>query len=714
MRQKSLSFLTLPIALLAACGPSDDETPSSDISTQDMSTLMDMSDMMDMGTTTDAGMDMDQQPVDMTDSDAAITEDMMVPPALCPENQYVVNNTCVACPEGSSRPAGDDPVQEDTSCTPVLCEADYYVQSHQCVPCPDGQNNEAGDDAQGEDSTCDEVVCLEDQHVMNLACVDCPVGTTRTEGDVASQGDTACHVLYCEANEYVDNNQCLSCPPQSYTEPGADASGDNTACLDRCNLLFGEDCGQVPYSYIKASNTGAGDQFGAHVAILGDTLVVGAPGESSGATGINSSGTDNSAENSGAVYVFERLNDQWQQVAYIKASNANANDLFGSSVALDGDTLVVGAPGESSSASGVGGDGQNNEANSSGAVYVFERFNDQWQQQAYIKASNTDAFDRFGSSVAIYDSTIAVGAPNEDSRATGVNGDQQSDLFEASGAVYTFTRVNNSWLQDAYIKASNTSLSAQFGSSLSLSSQRLAVGAPNEDSNATGVNATPGQGFVSNSGAAYIFEHTGNSWTETAFIKASVIDSDDHFGQSVAINDNQLLVGAPSEDSNAQGINGDKSNNNAESSGAAYYFNMATGMWAEELYIKPSNNTGYMAHFGQSVQLEDDLMAIGAHYEVNNVSGINSSSTVLSNAGSGAAFVLKKLDRQWIEMAYIKAPQPQQDAHFGTSVALSYDRVVISSPEENSNATGVDGDQSNTSAPESGAAFSLELAPYPY
>ncbi|TKB53217.1 MAG: hypothetical protein E8D50_07930, partial [Nitrospira sp.] len=134
----------------------------------------------------------------------------------------------------------------------------------------------------------------------------------------------------------------------------------------------------VQQGYLKASNTEAGDGFGYSLALAGDTLVVGAPGEASAATGINGTQGDNSAVNSGAVYIFTRTNGVWSQQAYLKASNTEADDVFGWSLALAGETLVVGAPGEAS----ADGDQTDNSAQDSGAVYVFTRTNGVWSQQA--------------------------------------------------------------------------------------------------------------------------------------------------------------------------------------------------------------------------------------------------------------------------------------------------------------------------------------------
>lgn len=127
--------------------------------------------------------------------------------------------------------------------------------------------------------------------------------------------------------------------------------------------------------YVKASNADSGDYFGVSVALAadGNTLAVGAIGEASNARGINGDQNDNTAAGSGAVYVFTRSGTAWRQEAYVKASNAEANDQFGSAVALaaDGNTLAVGAYYEASNATGIGGDQTDNSAGGSGAVYLY-------------------------------------------------------------------------------------------------------------------------------------------------------------------------------------------------------------------------------------------------------------------------------------------------------------------------------------------------------
>jgi hypothetical protein len=259
-------------------------------------------------------------------------------------------------------------------------------------------------------------------------------------------------------------------------------------------------------AYIKASNTGNDDRFGSSVALFDNTLIVGAPGEKSSATGIDGNQDNNSLSEAGAVYVFTRNNSQWGQQAYVKASNTGNDDRFGSSITLFDNTLAVGAPGENSKATGIGGNQGDNSLSDAGAVYVFTRNNSQWVQQAYVKASNTGNDDRFGSSVALCDDTLAAGATGENSEATGINGNQADNSLSDSGAVYAYTRSGTQWGQQAYVKASNTGNDDRFGSSVTLCGDTLAVGATGEDSNATGIDGDQTDNSLNDAGAVYAYQ----------------------------------------------------------------------------------------------------------------------------------------------------------------------------------------------------------------
>ena len=331
-------------------------------------------------------------------------------------------------------------------------------------------------------------------------------------------------------------------------------------------------------AYIKASNPGMFDHFGeggaldGHignaVAVSGDgnTIAVGAQHESSSARGVNGNQNNDDAYSSGAVYVFTRNGGSWTQQAYVKASNAGNGDHFGNAVALsaDGNTLAVGAFWESSAATGVNGNQDNNSIPQAGAAYVFTRRGGTWTQQAYIKASNTGNAgegdlpgegDQFGFSVALSDdgNTLAVGAPSEDSSASGINGNQKDESIPQAGAVYVFTRAGNAWTQQAYVKASNTGEAGtadtfgegdQFGWSLALSGDgtTMAVGAITEDSGAAGVNGNQRDNASPSAGAVYVFSRTRGMWSQQAYDKPSNLDAGDMFGYSVSIDGDRAVV----------------------------------------------------------------------------------------------------------------------------------------------------------------------------
>jgi hypothetical protein len=325
-------------------------------------------------------------------------------------------------------------------------------------------------------------------------------------------------------------------------------------------------------AYLKASNTEAFDQFGVAVGVSGDTVVVGARWESGNATGVNGNKTDNSASAAGAAYVFVRSGNTWSHQAYLKASNTGNGDLFGHSVAVSGDTVVVGAFAEDSNATGINGNGSDNNALDSGAAYVFVRSGTNWSQQAYLKASNTEIGDQFGGAVAISGDAVVVGANLEDSGSTAVNGDQSNNRAVDSGASYVFVRNGTNWSQQAYLKASNTGVNDQFGGSVTISGQTVVVGAAFEHSNAIGVNGEQSDNSAYNAGAAYVFVRSGITWTQQAYLKASNTGVDDRFGSAGGISGDTVVIGAHYEASNATGVNGSQTNNSAFGSGAAYIF----------------------------------------------------------------------------------------------------------------------------------------------
>jgi hypothetical protein len=438
-------------------------------------------------------------------------------------------------------------------------------------------------------------------------------------------------------------------------------------------------------AYLKASNTGTGDQFGTKVATSGDTLVVGASTESSQAVGVNGDQANDQAVGSGAAYVFVRQSGVWTQQAYLKASNTEAGDAFGSSVAISGDTVVIGASGEDSSATRVNGDQINNGSSDSGAAYVFVRNGGEWTQQAYLKASNTGLSDAFGGSVAVSGDTVVVGAAFEDSRVVNASRDGADNSMSDSGAAYVFVRKGTTWTQQVFLKASNAGLIALFGSSVSISADTVVIGAFGESSNATGVNGNQLNNQSSASGAAYVFVRNGTVWTQQAYLKASNTGRNDYFGVSVSVSGDTVAVGADGESSNAQGVNGDQLDNSQNRAGAVYVFARTGAMWSQQAYLK-SDNTRRGSRFGLSVGLSDETLVVGAPFE--------------------AGYVFNRRGIVWMmKQGSLTARNSGEGDLFGNAVAVSGSTIVIGANQEAGKAVGVNGSDAGEGAFGAGAAY---------
>lgn len=385
---------------------------------------------------------------------------------------------------------------------------------------------------------------------------------------------------------------------------------------------------------LKASNIEPGDVFGSAVAISddGNTLAVSALGEDSAATGVDGDEADNEAVDSGAVYVFDRtLNGdefEWTQRTYIKPSNTEGDpdvdnliaegDRFGNRLALSGDglTLVVAAWGEDSNSLLIDVGDDNNDAQEAGAAYVFRDTGGTWAQEAYLKASNTTENDLFGSALAISvdGNRIAVGALNESSDSAA---DPFSEAAENSGAVYIFERSGSTWMEQAIVKPDVIGVRDEFGTSVALNGagNRLAVGAPQEDSGATAVGGSTTDNSAENTGAAYLFELSGSTWTQIEFFKADNADPVDELGFAVKLNrtGDKLLATAVREGSNAVGINGQGELDFAVDSGAGYLFVETAEGWEQLSYIKAAS-TGSQTLFGWDAgfALDGERLAISA------------------------------------------------------------------------------------------------------
>ncbi|NIP15489.1 MAG: integrin [Pseudomonadales bacterium] len=210
---------------------------------------------------------------------------------------------------------------------------------------------------------------------------------------------------------------------------------DNSASNSGAAYVFERDLagGWSQTAYLKADNADPDDAFGANPDLEGDVLMVAAIGEQSAVPGLPGDPNDNSGNRVGAAYEFTRAGDgSWSQTAYFKASNAEAGDDFGSAVAYEGDTLVVGARKEA----GLTGDVNDNSGLRVGAAYVFFRENGAWRQAAYVKAFNPDDEDEFGNAASFDGNGLVITAEWEDSAETGLGGSGLDNSLIDAGAGY--------------------------------------------------------------------------------------------------------------------------------------------------------------------------------------------------------------------------------------------------------------------------------------
>ena len=352
------------------------------------------------------------------------------------------------------------------------------------------------------------------------------------------------------------------------------------------------------------------DYFAYSVAVDGETAVVGAYGPDS---------------SKGAAYVLVRQSGAWSQVAKLTALDGQDNDQFGRSVAVDGDTVVVGA------ALGEGG------VDNAGAAYVFTKPGTGWAdatETAKLTASDGADTDLFGFSLAMDGDTVVVGAYWDDD-----NGDD-------SGSVYVFTKATDSEWADATetvkLTASDGAAGDSFGISMALDGDTMAAGAPEDD----------------DSGSAYVFTRQAGAWSEVARLTAYGGAAEDNFGFSVAVDGDTVVVGATQDD--------DKGSN----SGSAYVFTEpASGVWddATETAKLTASDGAADDEFGVSVAVDGDKVVVGAHVGDGNVQD------------SGAAYLFTKPAAGWAtatETTKLTASDGAADDGFGISVAVDGDTVV--------------------------------------
>ncbi|HEY1011965.1 MAG TPA: alpha/beta hydrolase [Herpetosiphonaceae bacterium] len=459
-------------------------------------------------------------------------------------------------------------------------------------------------------------------------------------------------------------------------------------------------------AYLKAAQVSPVDNFGYSVAISRDTVVVGVPLEDGSTAGVQNTATptvDEGAANAGAAYVFVRSGTTWVLQAYLKASQVSPNDYFGASVAAWGDTIVVGAFLEDSGTAGV----QNTATPTvdetviqSGAAYVFVRIGATWHQQAYLKASQVSVGDNFGTSVAIAGDTIVVGAPYEDGSAPGVQNTATPVVNEAgtdAGAAYVFVRRLESWSQQAYVKASQVSVSDRYGISAAAWGDIIVVGADYEDSGTSGVQntATPTvDETAQTAGAAFVYARSGEAWSQQAYLKASQVSPGDRFGGSVAAWGETVVVGALQEDGSAAGVQNSATptvDESATDAGAAFVYARSGAAWSQQAYLKASQ-VSPGDRFGGSVAAWGDMLVVGAYGEDSSTAGAQNTATPTVDetaTDAGAAFAYGRSGTAWSQQAYLKASQVSASDYLGWSVAAWGDTFVVGAFLEDSGTAGV-------------------------
>lgn len=379
--------------------------------------------------------------------------------------------------------------------------------------------------------------------------------------------------------------------------------------------------GAVHQTWITPSPSNPGAEFGNVVAMDGDTLVVGARHDSI------TRGVDR-VYYAGAVYVYVLDDNIWKLQARLGASDADVYGLFGSSVDIDGDTLVVGAVGNDSS------DENGNDASDMGAVYVFRRSGGQWDQEAKIEPEDGVTEDYFGNAVSIVGKRIVVAASAKDFGAT-------KDV----GKVYSYYRSGSKWLQSQSVTLPKIVKDSFFGSAIDYDGQRLVVGAQS----------------VSDTGAAFVYYRVGSTWAQEAAIEPEEEHVGDNFGAAVSIDGQTIVVGAPFTDPNL-------GSGAITNGGATYVFRKTPTAWKQEAKLVLDDALAF-DHFGQSVQINDTTVVVGAT--------LQDYYTILR---TGAAHVYERSAGIWELQSRVISGEPYMNGDFGASLAIDNQRIIVGEP----------------------------------
>jgi hypothetical protein len=359
--------------------------------------------------------------------------------------------------------------------------------------------------------------------------------------------------------------------------------------------------------------TGGEKYLGNAVAISGDTALVGALGYPSDA-------------HTGAAYVFVRSGGVWKLQKKLVAPDGAAGDDFGQSVAISGNTALVGA--SSHDIPGVG---------RAGAAYVFVRSSGVWKLQKELTYSVPTVGDFFGDSVALNGNTALVGVPGMDWFA-GTD----------AGAACIYIRSSSQWYLQQALVADDAAPSDDFGGSVALSKDTAVVGAPWHDT-----------GGKSDAGAAYVFVRSAGMWTrQLPDLHAGDAAIQDELGFSVALSGNTAVIGAPRHDSGGKA-----------DAGAAYVFLRSSGTWGQQAQLTADDGNA-QDEAGYSVAVTGGRALLG--------SPGNSGGSIFDN---GATYDFARSGSTWAQQRKLTAADNAEDAHFGSSVGLGGETALIGAPD---------------------------------
>jgi hypothetical protein len=366
---------------------------------------------------------------------------------------------------------------------------------------------------------------------------------------------------------------------------------------------------------LVAADGTAGDEFGWSVALSGDTALVGATGDNLGAN-----------TSQGSAYVFVRSGNTWTQQQKLVASDGAAGDEFGFSVALSGDTALVGAPYSDTA-------GNRNL----GTVYVFVRIANQWQQQQKLMAADGTAGSQFGAAVALSGETALVGAFGDFARQRG-----KGIGLLPQGSAYVFVRGGGTWIQQAKLTASDGAAGDFFGGSVALSGDTALVGATYD---LVGANA--------DQGSAYAFVRSGNTWIEQVKLVAADGAAGDQFGVSVALSGYTAVIGAWGDFVGAI------------RTGSAYVFVRSGSTWTQQAKLLAADGAA-SDQFGVSIALSGDTAVVGAY-----------ASDIGAGTNQGSAYLFGRSGSTWTQQAKMVASDGAANDQFGRSVALSGNTALL-------------------------------------